>query len=75
MFILFAGDKDVAISYKEMKVVSKVLIRELAKRSTWCRRKLSLIVGKTNYVIFSNKAENGIYKSIKGIYISWCVSG
>ena len=55
-FILFADDTNILISGKDINQVCNTLNTELAKLCNWFSvNKLSLNIGKTNYMIFGNR--------------------
>ncbi len=60
-FILFADDTNVFYTGKKLNDVISVLNDELKYMSIWFKiNKLSLNVGKTNYMIFKNKKDNKV---------------
>ena len=55
-FILFADDTNILLSHKDPQTLETILNQELVTISNWFKQnKLSLNVGKTNFMIFKNK--------------------
>ena len=70
-FILFAKYTIVCFSGKEMKIVLKVLNDESLKLSIWFKVNMLLLnTGKTNHMIFSNKAEENYNNHFVGVCIN-----
>ena len=54
--ILFADDTNYLLSHKNVKELVHLLNKELKQLSLWFKvNKLSLNIGKTNYIVFGNK--------------------
>ena len=72
-FILFADDTNIIYSHKDMDVLTTTLNTELAKVQTWFEcNKLSLNIGKTNYMYFksSNAPSVNLNIEINGISLA-----
>ena len=58
-FIIFADDTNILFSHKDPEQLEKIINNELHKISNWFKlNKLSLNIGKTNFMIFKNKHSN-----------------
>lgn len=71
-FILFADDTNVFLTGKNVNDVIRVFNEELRNLSIWFKiNKLSLNVGKTNYMIFDNKVNDNDYNiCIDGVRVN-----
>ena len=62
-FILFADDTNLFLSHQDLKTLNNAMNQELEKVTLWpAANKLSLNVGKTNFMIFENKNKNVQHK-------------
>ena len=70
-FVLFADDTNIFCSSNSLHDLQNLLNRELAKLFVWFSvNKLSLNLGKTNYMLFRNRPpENGLELRINNVII------
>ena len=62
-FILFADDTNLFLSHQDFKVLNNTMNQELKKVTLWLSaNKLSLNVGKTNFMTFKSKNKNVLHK-------------
>ena len=62
-FILFADDTNLFSSHQDLKTLNNTINQELEKVTLWlAANKLSLNVGKTNFMIFKSKNKNVQHK-------------